>query len=169
MSLLFIFAGLLAVAGALGVILSKQPVHQVLATVLNFVGLAMLYMSLQSEFMALVQMIVYSGAVMVLFLFVIALLTTRKDPIEQDHGKLTGQWVAGLSVGGAIMAMLVVVGLFGKEAAPGFTTTLAEGYGTVKAFGWHLLTEAVLPFELLAFILMVAVIGVVLLVGRQKA
>lgn len=166
--LLFIVAGLLCVAGALGVILAKQPVHQVLATILNFIGLAALYMSLSAEFMALIQMIVYGGAVMVLFLFVIALLTARKDPMERDHGKLTGQVVAGWAIGGGIALMLLVVGLVGKVpqklAEVDFNT-----FGTVKAFGHELLTTNLLPFELTAFVLMVAVIGVVIMVGRQKA
>ncbi|HLN62895.1 MAG TPA: NADH-quinone oxidoreductase subunit J [Symbiobacteriaceae bacterium] len=166
--LLFIVAGLLCVAGALGVILAKQPVHQVLAMILNFIGLAALYMSLSAEFMALIQMIVYGGAVMVLFLFVIALLTARKDPMERDHGQLSGQAVAGWSIGGGIALMLAVVGIVGKVPAK-LADVDFNTFGTVKAFGMELLTTNLLPFELTAFVLMVAVIGVVILVGRQKA
>lgn len=169
MNLLFILAGLLAIAGAIGVILAKQPVHQVLATILNFIGLAALYLSLQGEFMAVIQLIVYGGAVMILFLFVIALLTARKDPMERDQGKLPGQKAAGYAVGGAVLLMLAIAGFTGMDA----TKTVAEVdpnvYGSVKQFGEVLLTVHVLPFELTAFILMVAVIGVVILVGRQKA
>jgi NADH-quinone oxidoreductase subunit J len=165
----FILAGILCIAGSLGVILAKQPVHQVLATILDFIGLAVLYLSLNAEFMAVIQMIVYGGAVMILFLFVVALITSRKDPIERDHGKLTGQVVAGWSIGGGILAMLALVGLLGatggKAVNPNvdFTT-----FGTLKDFGHSLLVTNVLAFELTAFVLMVAVIGVVILVGRQK-
>ena len=165
---LFIGAGLMCIAGALGVILAKQPVHQVLATVFNFIGLAVLFLSLSAEFMAVIQMIVYGGAVMILFLFVIALLTAKKDPMERDAGKLNGQLAAGWSVGGAVACMLAVVGLVGK--VPGTMPAVDfEKFGTVYAFGHELLTTHVLAFELTAFVLMVAVIGVVILVGRQKA
>jgi NADH-quinone oxidoreductase subunit J len=168
MSLVFVIAGLMAVAGVIGVLLAKQPVHQVLATVLNFLGLATLYITLTAEFMAVIQMIIYGGAVMILFLFVIALLTARKDPMERDQGRLPGQRVAGFAIGGALLVMLALVALFGKTGkdvpALDFNT-----FGTVKHFGQELLTVQVLPFELTAFVLMVAVIGVVILVGRQKA
>lgn len=168
MNLLFIIAGLMAIAGIVGVILAKQPVHQVLATVLNFLGLAALYISLQSEFLAVIQLVVYGGAVMILFLFVIALLSARKDPVEKDAGKLTTSAVLGYSFGGALVLLLGIVGLFGQEGARGFEAVAAD-YGTTKEFGYQLLTSNMLAFELLAFILMVAVIGVVILVGRQKA
>lgn len=168
MNLLFIAAGLIAIAGIIGVILAKQPVHQVLATVVNFLGLAALYLSLQSEFMAVIQIIVYGGAVMILFLFVIALLSARKDAMEKDAGKLTRPAILGFSLGGALLILLTIVGLSGQEGNAGWPQVAAD-FGQVKAFGYQLLTTYVLPFELLAFILMVAVIGVVILVGRQKA
>lgn len=168
MNLLFIIAGLMAIAGIVGVIFARQAVHQVLATVLNFLGLAALYLSLQSEFLAVIQLIVYGGAVMILFLFVIALLSARKNPVEKDAGKLTLPAILGFSFGGALLLMLAIVGLFGKEGARGFGQVAAD-FGSTQQFGYQLLTTFVLPFELLAFILMVAVIGVVILVGRQKA
>lgn len=168
MNLLFIIAGLMAVAGTVGVILAKQAVHQVLATILNFLGLAALYLSLQSEFLAVIQMVVYGGAVMILFLFVIALLSARKDPVEKDAGKLSLPAILGFSFGGALLVLLGIVGAFGEEGARGFGEMAAD-FGTTRAFGYQLLTTHVLAFEMLAFILMVAVIGVVILVGRQRA
>ncbi len=163
----FVIAGLIALAGALGVVVARYPVHQVLATVLNFIGLAVLYLSLSAEFMAVIQLIVYGGAVMILFLFVIALLTARKDPIERDQSLVSPHRIAGYAVGGAVLLMLALVGLVGK--ASGSFASISESFGSVKNFGAELLTVHVLPFELTAFILMVAVIGVVILVGRQKA
>lgn len=165
--IIFILAGLMAIAGAVGVILARQPVHQVLATVFTFIGLAVLYLSLSAEFMAVIQMIVYGGAVMILFLFVITLLTVRKDPVEPDQGQLTPHRVAGYATGGAILLMLSLVGLVGLKSDT--LAKIADDFGSVKAFGHELLTVQVLPFELTAFILMVAVVGVVILVGRHKA
>ncbi|HYG58323.1 MAG TPA: NADH-quinone oxidoreductase subunit J [Symbiobacteriaceae bacterium] len=167
--LLFIVAGIMCIAGALGVILAKMPVHQVLSTVFNFIGLAVLFLSLSAEFMAVIQMIIYGGAVMVLFLFVIALLTARKDPMERDHGKLTGQTVAGWAIGGGVMAMLALVGIIGQATDKPMAQVDFNTWGTVEHFGMELLTTNILAFELTAFVLMVAVIGVVILVGRQKA
>ncbi|MEW8978835.1 MAG: NADH-quinone oxidoreductase subunit J [Symbiobacterium sp.] len=168
MNLVFILAGLMAIAGVVGVILARQPVHQVIATVFSFIGLAALYLSLQNEFLAVIQLIVYGGAVMILFLFVIALLSARKDPVEKDVGKLTPPTIAGFAVGGALLVMLGIVGLFGAEGNRGWTA-VPEQFGQVGEFGHELLTTYVFPFEVIAFVLMVAVIGVMILVGRHRA
>ncbi len=168
MNVVFIVAGLMAIAGVLGVILAKQPVDQVISTVFSFLGLAALYLSLQSEFLAVIQLIVYGGAIMILFLFVIALLSARKDPVEKDVGQLTRPKLLGYSVGGALLVMLAIVGLFGHEGRLDWAQVPAD-FGQVKAFGYQLLTTNVFPFEVLAFILMVAVIGVMILVGRHRA
>lgn len=167
MSPLFFIAGLISIAGALGVLLARQPVHQVLATVVNFIGLAILFLSLHAEFMAVVQIIIYGGAVMVLFLFVISLLSARKELTERRESLLKGQKVAGAATGGAVLLMLALVGLFGYQA--GDFPPVAESFGNVKAVGYEVLTTHLFPFEVIAFILMVAVIGVVILVGRQRA
>lgn len=169
MSILFVLAGLLCIAGALGVVLARQPVHQVLATVLNFIGLAVLYLSLSAEFMAVIQIIIYGGAVMVLFLFVIALLTARREPVEQETHYLSGGRLAGYSLGGGVLLILALVGVVGTDGGGAAAAIDATTFGTVAAFGMELLTTHLLAFELTAFVLMVAVIGVVILVGRQQS
>lgn len=167
MNLLFLIGGFIALVGALGLLVARLPVHQVLATLLNFGGLAILYLSLSSEFMAAIQLIVYAGAVLVLFLFVIALLSARKDPMEHPEDRLPWQKVAGISVGGALLLMLALVAVLRPIKAQEIAAVSPE-FGSVQLFGAELLTTHLLPFELLAFILMVAVVGVVILVGRQK-
>lgn len=168
MNVLFVIAGLMAIAGVLGVILAKPPVYQVVSTIFSFLGLAALYLSLQSEFLAVIQLIIYGGAIMILFLFVIALLTVRRDPVEKDLGQLTSAKLLGFAVGGGLLLMLAIVGLFGGEGRVEWAQVPAD-FGQVKAFGHELLTANVFPFEVLAFILMVAVIGVTILVGRHRA
>lgn len=165
MTALFLIAGLIAIAGVLGVILAKAPIHQVLSTVLAFFGLAALYLSLEAEFMAVIQMIVYGGAVMILFLFVIGLLSVGQDPVEKERQDRGPVLAMGFALGGAILVMLAIAGL---SKAASTWAALPPGFGTVKAFGAELLTTNLLPFEILAFVLMVAVVGVVILVGRQK-
>lgn len=165
MSLLFIIAAFVAVAGAAGVVLAKSPVHSVLALVLNFIALAVLYLSLQAEFMAVIQLIIYAGAVMVLFLFVIALLTARKELPASPQTWLKNQEVLGSALGLGLMAVLGAVALAGGGAA----AEVPADFGSVVAFGQSLLTTNVFVFELTAFVLLVAVIGVVILVGRREA
>lgn len=166
MTAAFVVAALLAVAGGAGVILARQPVHSVLALIVNFGALAVLYLTLSGEFMAVVQLIIYAGAIMILFLFVIGLLTARLDPAEKGADPLPAQRAAGIAAAAALAVLLAGAGL---TAASGAFPRLAQGYGGVAEFGKSLLVTHVLPFELTAFILMVAVVGVLILVGRRPA
>lgn len=163
----FAILAVLAVAGALGVIAAKNPVHSVLALVVNFLALAVSYLLLSAEFMAVIQLIIYAGAIMVLFLFVIGLLTVRRAPVEQALDRLKGQVPAAVAVAAALALLLAAAGVAAQGAAA--KAGLPGGFGTVAQFGRDLLTTHVLPFELTAFVLLVAVIGVVVLVGRKQA
>lgn len=166
MSPILIIAGGMAVAGALGVILSRAPVHSVIALILNFIGLAGLYLALQAEFLAVVQIIIYAGAVMILFLFVIALLTVKREPLEGMAGKAGVRWGVNVLAAGGVAALIVL-------AVTRFTLSdqiaVGEDFGTVATFGRELFVTHVLPFEAAALILMVALIGVVVLVGRGQS
>lgn len=174
MSLLFLAAAGVAIAGGVGVVLSRQPVHSVLALVINFIGLAVLFLSLQAEFLAVIQIIVYAGAVMVLFLFVIALLTVKAEYREATSVALPGQRAAGVVVAAGLAGVLGIAGLragFGRAPAatlgPPWPSQIDASFGTVPEFGRWLLNTHVLPFEMMALVLMVAVVGVVILVGRR--
>ncbi len=166
MSPLFVVASALAVAGALGVVAARTPVHGVLAMLVNFAGLAVLLLTLQAEFLAVTQIIIYAGAVLVLFLFVINLLTARLDPIEAPQDRLRFQ--APLAV--AAVAGLGIVLLAGLSAAPEQRPPAAElppGFGGVAAFGRSLLTRHPFELELVGLVLLVAMVGVMVLVGRR--
>jgi NADH-quinone oxidoreductase subunit J len=161
------------VGSALWTISARKPVYSVVALLLNFAALAVTYLSLSAEFIAVMQIIVYSGAILVLFVFVIALLSSG---------------VAAFSVGpnrmprAAAPACFFVLVAFGfvayanvkATAAPAASTAAALApvgtanvFGSVADFGKALFTVHLLPFEVTALILMVAVIGVVLLAGDQ--
>ena len=155
-------------AGALGVVIAKTPVHSVISLVVNILALAALYLSLHAEFMALIQVIIYAGAIMILFLFVIALLTARKDPVERSEGKLEGQRELGVLAAIAGAVLMIAVALSAGLGRSVSKEELAAGFGSVAAFGRELLTTHILSFELTAFVLMAAVIGVVVLVGRRQ-
>ena len=162
MVLFFLLGSLMAVAGASGVVVARKPVHGVIGMILNFLGLALLYVSLQAEFLAVVQIIVYAGAVMVLFLFVVALLTAHAKPPAMGPSPLRGQgWRAGL-VAVLLLTALLPVGV----VVPGRAEPWEGDFGGVVRFGQELLTTHLLAFEALSLVLMVVVIGVVILVGR---
>ncbi|BAS28938.1 NADH-quinone oxidoreductase subunit J family protein [Limnochorda pilosa] len=165
MTILFFAVGtLMALAGAVGVVMARKPVHGVIAMILDFAGLAVLYLTLQAEFLAVVQLIVYAGAVMVLFLFVVALLTAEAKPPELRPARLRGQRWLGGTAAGLLLAVLAGVGL----AAAGRVTGWTGDFGQVARFGQELLTTHLLAFELLSMVLMIAVVGVVILVGRRR-
>lgn len=164
MTAVFIAAALLAVLGAVGVVAARIPIHSVLALILNFVALAVLYLSLDAEFMALIQVIIYAGAVMVLFVFVIGLLTTRKEAPEGAE-RLAGQRMLAGMAGGAVALLLGLAALSRAVAPP---AGVPADFGSVASFGSASLTRFVFPFELTAFVLMIAVVGVVVLVGRRE-
>lgn len=164
MSIALIVAGALAIAGALGVVLSRTPVHSVVALIANFLGLAGVYLSLQAEFLAVAQVIVYAGAVMILFLFVIALLTVKREPLERPTARTAGRLPLKLAAAGAL-AVLVMLAIVWTD--PGSSVTVASDFGSVRAMGETLLVTHVFPFEIAAVVLLVAVVGVVVLVGRR--
>lgn len=164
MSVALIVSGALAIVGALGVILSRAPVHSVVALIVNFLGLAGVYLSLQAEFLAIAQVIVYAGAVMILFLFVIALLTVKREPLEQPTAKTSGRLPLKL-MAGAALAILVMLAIV--QTDPGSSISVSSDFGSVRAMGQTLLVTHVFPFEIAAIVLLVAVVGVVVLVGRR--
>lgn len=164
MNAVVVVAAALAVAGAIGVVVSKIPVHSVLALVINLVGLATLYISLGAEYMGLVQIIVYAGAVMVLFVFVISLLSATKAPLERPVDLLVGQG----TFGGLLVAWtLMGVGWAAMRHTYPEPASVWSGYGGIKAFGAALFYEHVFALQLAALLLLVAVVGVVSLIARR--
>jgi NADH-quinone oxidoreductase subunit J len=161
---LFVAASLAAVFSAVGVVVARVPIHSVLALIMNFISLAVLYLTIDSEFIALIQILVYAGAVMVLFVFVIGLLTTRRDAAEPRSDRLLGQRALAAAAGSAAVLLLGLAALGEGWRSP---QVVESGFGGVAYFGAALLQQFVLPFELTAFVLLVAVVGVVVLVGKR--
>ena len=163
-ALYWICAVVLLVSG-IAVIASRQPVHSVAALIVNFAALAVLFLTLQAEFLAMMQIIIYAGAILVLFLFVIALLTVSTAPIERGPGRLAFQAAPSIAAGAAALALMALgVRVAWSQTAAGSTT----GFGTVSVFGTQLLTTHVFAFEVTAFVLLVAIVGVVIMAGRKE-
>ncbi len=160
---LFIVLAAAAIAGALGVVLSKKPVYSALALLLNFVVLAALFITLHAQFLAVVQIIVYAGAIVVLFLFVIMLIGGDLPGLAlQPRGRMVAAGVAAIA-GVLALAGLVYVAAAGSLAA---VSGAVPGSGSVQAIGEALFTTYLLPFELASVLLLVAMIGAVVLARK---
>jgi len=159
----YVCAGL-AVAGALGVALAKNAIRGAMGLLLLILSLAGLFLSLRAQFLAVIQLIVYAGAVVILFLFVIMLLGPSADPVHDRRGRVSrgiGAAVFGLSMLVAVLPLTI-----SAHAHPLVPAT-AE-FGSIDSFGWSLYNDAIVPFELTSALLMVAVIGAIAVArGRQ--
>jgi len=164
--LFFIFAGVLITA-ALGVILARNPVHSVLLLVLCFFCSAVIWLLLDAEFLGIVLVLVYVGAVMVLFLFVVMMLDIN---IEELRRGLAGYWPLALAVAGFIVFAMINVILVRKlggatlAAAP----PLPEDYSNTRALGIALFTRYAYPAEVAAVILLVPSIAAIVLTLRVR-
>ncbi|MFM9883643.1 MAG: NADH-quinone oxidoreductase subunit J [Burkholderiales bacterium] len=165
--LFWAFSGVL-VAAALGVILLRNPVHAALALVLAFVTAAAHWLLLRAEFLAITLVLVYVGAVMVLFLFVVMMLDINVDQLREGFMKFLA---AGLLVGGVMVAEMVAVFVnakfFGAERLPA-PPDPGPGYSNTKELGRVLYTDYVYPFELAAVLLLVAIIAAIALTMRKR-
>lgn len=175
MSALFWVPAIILAASALWTITASKPVYSVVALLVNFFALAVIFLSLSAEFLAMIQLIVYSGAILVLFLFVIALLSSGVAPISLGPNRLP-RIAAPAVVVVAIVFALVVTGMVSSHAAssPASSALASAGpagaanvFGSVGDFGKALFTVYLLPFEITALVLMVAVISVIMLAGDE--
>ncbi len=167
----FLVLAFVAVVAALGVVLSKNAVHSALFMFLNFVTLAVFYVILNAQFLAMAQVIVYVGAVVVMFLFVVMLIGAGGD--VSDFKAPTRTW--GPLLG--IVLVLALLGILGYASLAGrvgsfqgtFTDKALAKIGATQALSGVLFTRFLLPFELASLLLLVGVIGAVVLArGREE-
>jgi NADH-quinone oxidoreductase subunit J len=165
----FWILGVVLVTSAVWTIAARKPVYSVIALLLNFAVLAALYVTLSAEFLAVIQIIVYSGAILVLFVFVIALLSSGVGPFASGPNRLPRIWLpAAIVVAAALLFLVSAVAHAPIAPPPPSGPVGAPGvFGSVADFGKALFTVQLLPFEVTALILMVAVIGVITLGGEQ--
>ena len=158
----FFFMAFLTVLSALMVVLAKNPVHSVLYLILTFFTLSGHYILLNAQFLAAVNIIVYAGAIMVLFLFVIMFLN-MKESTEERNTLLTK--IAATIVAGTFF--IILTGAFAKSRIPVDKSNFNSQTGMVESLGQVLFREYLLPFELASVLLLVAMVGAVLLGKRQ--
>jgi NADH-quinone oxidoreductase subunit J len=166
----FYFCALAAVAGALGVVLSKSPIRSAMGLLLTIVAIAGLFLALHAQFLATIQLIVYAGAIVVLFLFVIMLLGPSASTPSDRHG-LFARVVGGGLFGLVGLGAIAMVARAAAEAHRTMPMPQPEpGFGGIEPIGSALFSDALVPFELSSALLMVAVIGAIAVAkGRQGA
>jgi len=162
----FYFFAAVMVFAALRVITARNPVHSALFLVLAFFTAAGLWMLLEAEFLAIALVLVYVGAVMVLFLFVVMMLDINLDRLRE------GYWdylVPGLIVAGVMLAEMVLI-LYGKYFDEGMPQPAphAADYSNTRELGRLIYTEYVYPFEIAAVILLVAIVAAIALTLRHR-
>jgi NADH-quinone oxidoreductase subunit J len=160
---IFFVLAALAVLGAVSLILQKHPIHSALSLIVVMVALAGLYLLLGSEFVAAVQIIVYGGAIMVLFIFVIMLLNDGEEE-RTNFSKLAT--FAGIPLALAIAGFIGAAIVHSHMEMPAAT---ANGTLTsTKALSMLIFTEFVYPFELTSFLILVAILGAIVLAQREN-
>jgi NADH-quinone oxidoreductase subunit J len=167
-TILFYFFSAVLIAAALGVIISRNPVHSALSLVLCFVTSAAIWLLIEAEFLAVVLVLVYVGAVMVLLLFVVMMLDINVE--EMRRGFTRYAWL------GWITAFVVVVEVVGVVTAKSLGVDPTKGaaplpsdYSNTTELGKVLYTEFLYPFELAAVLLLVAIVAAISLTMRHRA
>ncbi|WKS95704.1 NADH-quinone oxidoreductase subunit J family protein [Riemerella columbina] len=161
LAIFYIISGL-AVVSAIYFVASKNPLYSILSLVITFFSIAGLYILLNAQFLGIVQIIVYAGAIMVLFLYVLMMLNLK----SQDEGKKHNL----MKVAGVFSAGLLLVGFLGFFR--GYSSNqlviaeVAQGVGLTKNLGQLLFNEYVLPFELASILILSGIVGAVL-IGKK--
>lgn len=168
--IVFIMIATVAVGASLGMLTSRNAVHSALFLVLNFTAIAFLYVVLGAPFIAMVQIAVYAGAIMVLFLFVIMLLGA-----EQLRGVTSGgdrwQRILAYSLAGLLLVSIIVGAVVGSGDAVGTAAVIdpESGFGSPQELGLRLFSAYLVPFEVTGILLLASMIGLVVLDRRQRS
>jgi NADH-quinone oxidoreductase subunit J len=163
---LFFVAGAGALAGALGVVLLRNPFYCVLALVVHLVTLAVLFLLLQAAFLAAAQVVVYAGAVMVLYIFVVAYIGGQDEAMRPDESLISSFGpLFALAIGVELCFALIGSGL---ESLDTRGADVGPGFGSPGEIGSLLLRRFLVPFEAASYLLLVAAVGAVVLARRRR-
>ena len=158
---LFFFIALVAVASAVYFVFAKNPLYAILSLIVTFFSIAALYVLLNAQFLGIVQIIVYAGAIMVLFIYVLMMLNLNAKDESKKHNllKFTGIISAGIIFVG-------MIGAYKGVAMTNATTNVDSQIGLTKNLGKLLFNEYVLPFELASILILAGIVGSVL-IGKK--
>jgi NADH-quinone oxidoreductase subunit J len=159
----FYFLSAMALTSGVLVITRKNPVHSAIALIFTLLSLAGLYLMLYAPFVAGVQIILYAGGIMVLFLFVIMLVSVSRVERESQFNK---QWLVGIAATAALGVLFILVYAKGKSVFPERTVQLPEQLNTQQVAVW-LYGTYMLPFEVASLLLLVAIVGAVVMAKKR--
>ncbi|HEX2234066.1 MAG TPA: NADH-quinone oxidoreductase subunit J [Thermoleophilaceae bacterium] len=162
---LFFLAASGALAGALGVVLLRNPFYSVLALVSHLVSLAVLFLLLRAEFLAAAQVVVYAGAVMVLYVFIVAYIGGADEPLRPEGGAIGA---LGPLFALALLIELTIAVVGSSLQLLDTTGSGGQGFGTPAEIGKLLLTDFLVAFETASFLLLVAAVGAIVLARRRR-
>ena len=162
--LFFIFAAV-CIAGAVNLLAQSHPINSALSLIVVMGSLAVLYLLLGAEFVAAIQVIVYAGAVMVLFVFVIMLLNAG---VEEHSGKSYVAWFVGIPSVMALVALAVYSLLHYQAQIGNATVSSTSKIGTVQEIAKLLFSKYLLPFEVTSVLILIAIMGAVVLARRGE-
>jgi NADH-quinone oxidoreductase subunit J len=164
--ILFFVAGIGAIGGALGVVVLRNPFYSVLALVAHLLALSVLFLLLRADFVAAAQVVVYAGAVMVLYVFVVAYVGGSDEPMRPETGGIGSFgpiFAAALFVEISIAVVGSSLGALDTRGAD-----VGPGFGSPAEIGRLLLTKFLLPFETASFLLLIAAVGAVVLARKRR-
>lgn len=161
--LFFVFAGL-CVAGALNLLFQKHPIHSALSLIVVMGSLAALFLLLGAEFVAAIQIIVYAGAIMVLFVYVIMLLNAGEEEKSPDNSSIA--LYIGVPAITAIVAFVLLLLVRRNDVHDG--VQLGQFMGGTKAIAMKLFTDFLLPFEVTSVLILIAIMGAVVLARKER-
>jgi NADH-quinone oxidoreductase subunit J len=163
---IFFLAAIGALAGALGVVILRNPFYSVLALVAHLVALAVLFLLLHAEFVAAAQVVVYAGAVMVLYLFVVAYIGGSDEPLRPEGGAINAFGPLFAAAIGIELSIAFIAS--GLEALDSRGADVGAGFGSPSQICQLLLTRFLVPFEAASYLLLVAAVGAVVLARRRR-
>ena len=164
MDIIFLLLSFFAIAGAVGMVTLHQPVHSALSLILTIIALAGLFALLSASFLFMVQIIVYAGAIITLFIFIIMFLNVKEANLPKEPNKNMT-----LFLGAVVLLPFNFLILKAFYKMPLARAPLEDGFGKIKPLGMELFTQWLLPFELISILLLVALIGAVVFGRKEEA
>ncbi len=165
-TIFFIVFALGALGFSAAVLIAKNPINSAVMLVCSFFCLAGIYVMLSATFMAVIQILVYAGAIMVLFIFVLMLLNIRDDEIEAPRLSIH-QGIAILAGTGIFFTIALSIAAWSGSSSRVAHDTMSDTFGTVEPIGDQLITSYVLPFEMAAILLLVGIVGAVVVAKKR--
>jgi len=162
--ILFLLLSFFAILGAVGMVSFHQPVHSALSLILTIIALAGLFALLSASFLFMVQIIIYAGAILTLFIFIIMFLNVNEANLPKEPNKNITLFLGSIAL---LPINFLILRAFYKM--PLLTEPLEHDFGKIKPLGMELFTQWLLPFELISILLLVALIGAVVFGRKEEA